>query len=155
VLLAAEPVLGRPGNGLAAAERLASCGAEARRLLSQGSVEAAVPDWEGAERRFAAAAAADPAGLEAYVSRGAALESLGRSAEALGSFSRGLAPLQGAENSAFAADALSSRATSLESLDRTELAKRDLVEALRIGPPDWSRRGETLERLARLSAKKS
>lgn len=105
---------------------------------------------------FDRALALKPDQLEWQLSRGVALQALGRREEAMGSYEIALTGLKDTDPLAageLLANILSSRASLFKELENPIRAREDLERALRVAPPDWPRVNETRETLRGLARK--
>ena len=136
-----------------AAESPAAAPPGARSLNDLGVAAFAKGDGAAAARYFEAAMKADPDDVEARLNCGVAYARLQDSARALLCYDKAVELAQAEmplADGRLLADALSSRATLLESLGRNAAARADLEQALAVSPPDWGRRGDASARLQRL-----
>lgn len=110
-------------------------------------------DFAGAAALFKSAVAEDPLRVEAFLNCGVAYEKAGDRDSAMGCYDEGIrvgriAP--SAVTPGVLSDALSSRATLLQSLHRADQARSDLQEALKFAPEGWGHEEDARRRLAAL-----
>ncbi len=105
-------------------------------------------DGAAALAELDAVLAEDPVDAEAWMDRGVVLQSLKRPQPALESHGRAIALLEKAPPSGnLLADALTSRASLLQELGRTDEAAADLARALGVSAEAWPAREQTKRRL--------